>query len=184
MAQSQPATNIDHGAVQVVATLKVEGMPGESLLKGHENEIDVLDWAWGAVHPASMTGGGLSSGKVEIKEFRITKFVDKASANLIKALCSGKHIAKVVFSACKNTGASTVQDFLKITLTDAVVTRYATGLNVMPHDPGALANQFYYNELVSFACTNIDYDYKLQNKDGTLSSAGTASHNARLREAA
>ena len=36
--------------------LKVDGIDGESLLKGHEKEIDVLAWSWGVSTPVTISG--------------------------------------------------------------------------------------------------------------------------------
>ena len=69
-------------------TLKIDGVDGESKIDGHEGEIDVLAWSWGhESQSGSMhVGGGGGAGKANIQDVSLTKYVDKASTNLIRKL--------------------------------------------------------------------------------------------------
>ena len=83
----------------VDAFLKLDGVKGESVSKGHQGEIDVLSWAWGLSQSGtthSGTGGG--AGKVNVQDISFTHYVDAATPNLIQACCTGKHFASAVLT--------------------------------------------------------------------------------------
>jgi type VI secretion system secreted protein Hcp len=81
------------------AYLTVDGVQGESRRAGHEGEIELISFSFGASNPSSVgfgSGGGV--GKVNLSDFNFVKRTDAASAELFKQCCSGKHFptAKVV----------------------------------------------------------------------------------------
>ena len=92
--------------------LKVEGIPGESLDAKHKDEIDVLGFNWGVSQEGgTRTRSGGASGKAVFDEL------------IVLARCaSGKHIKSAVLT-CRRAGKAPVE-FLKITLTDVVITSY------------------------------------------------------------
>src|SRR5215204_6521956 len=75
--------------------LKLDPIKGESQDDKHKDEIDVLSWSWG-MHQTGTThqGTGGGAGKVSVQDLTFTHYVDKASADLIKACTKGDHIAK------------------------------------------------------------------------------------------
>ena len=53
-------------------------------------EIDVLSWSWGLSQSGTMhTGGGGGSGKVNVQDLTLTKWVDKASPVLMQYAMTG-----------------------------------------------------------------------------------------------
>ncbi|HYZ71955.1 MAG TPA: type VI secretion system tube protein Hcp, partial [Chthoniobacterales bacterium] len=63
--------------------LKINGVDGESKDKAHSKQIDVLAWSWGLSNTGSAhVGGGAGSGKVNVQDISITKWVDSASPKL------------------------------------------------------------------------------------------------------
>lgn len=108
--------------------LKLENnIVGESQDDKHKDWIDILEWNWemtqsGTTH-MGMGGGG---GKVNVEDIYITKYVDKATHDLIKRCCSGEHISKGQLVVRKSGGAAPV-DYLKIDLEDIMITSYQTG---------------------------------------------------------
>ncbi len=81
------------------AFLTVDGVQGESRRKGHEGEIELLSFSFGASNPSSIgIGGGGGVGKVSLSAFNLMKYTDASSAELFKQCCSGKHFptAKVI----------------------------------------------------------------------------------------
>lgn len=65
---------------------------GESKAKGFEGQIQVFSWSFGASNPTTIgTGGGASSGKVQVSGLSLQKEVDAASVFLFKQCCLGKH---------------------------------------------------------------------------------------------
>jgi type VI secretion system secreted protein Hcp len=75
--------------------LQLDGIKGESGDKTHKGEIDVLAWSWGLSNSGTFhQGQGGGAGKANFQDISITKYVDKASADLLYACASGKHVAK------------------------------------------------------------------------------------------
>ena len=85
--------------------IKIGDIKGESMDKAHKDEIDVLNWSWGMSQSGNMhVGGGGGAGKVNIQDLSLTKYVDKASPNLMMHCASGKHIDKVTLTVRKAGG--------------------------------------------------------------------------------
>src|SRR6188474_238131 len=77
-----------HATSQLV--LKVEGIPGDSAVSGHENEIDVSSVSFGASQTGIREAGGKASARrASLTTFAITKNVDKASPKLFLACATG-----------------------------------------------------------------------------------------------
>src|SRR6476469_9062796 len=72
--------------------LKLDQIPGETVIKGHEKEIEVLAFSWGVTNPATISagGGGISSGKAQFQELSLTKYVDVATPPIMTSATMGK----------------------------------------------------------------------------------------------
>src|SRR3982750_1960596 len=108
--------------------LKLDQIPGEVLLKGHEKEIDVLSFSWGVSNPATIAagGGGISSGKPQFQELSLTKYGDLATPPIMTSIASGKHIASAILTVMRSNGTG-LGNYYTITLTDVLVTSVSTG---------------------------------------------------------
>jgi len=107
--------------------IKIGDIKGESMDKAHKDEIDVLNWSWGMAQSGNMhVGGGGGAGKVNIQDLSLTKYVDKASPNLMMHCASGKHIDKVKLTVRKAGGESQVE-YMIINLEEVLVTSLSTG---------------------------------------------------------
>jgi type VI secretion system secreted protein Hcp len=105
--------------------LKLDGIQGESQDDKHKNEIELHSWSWGASNMGtSASGGGGGAGKVSVSDFMVLKYIDKASPKLLEACTTGKPISSAVLY-CRKQGGSQ-QEYLKITLTDVLVSGYDT----------------------------------------------------------
>lgn len=85
--------------------LKIDGIDGDSVATGYEDWIDLDSWNWGASQAANMhlaTGG--AAGGSSVNDIVFTKSMDKASPNLMKYCCEGKHIAEVKMICTKSGG--------------------------------------------------------------------------------
>lgn len=101
--------------------IKIDSIPGMSEHKGFEAQIQVESFGWGMTQATSFgksTGGG--AGKVNVADLSFVHFVDKASPKLMIACCTGQHIKDAVMT-CRKAGGTSGVDFLKITLTDVLV---------------------------------------------------------------
>jgi len=106
--------------------LKIDGIKGEAHDAKHKDEIDVLAWSWGmAQSGTSHMGGGGGSGKVTVQDLSITKYMDKATPNLMMYCCSGKHVPKIMLTVRK--AGSKALEYLKISMEDCLVGHVSTG---------------------------------------------------------
>ena len=155
--------------------LKLTGVDGESKAAGHENEIDVLAWSWGMTQPGSMgMGGGGGTGRVSIQDISITKYIDKASAQLMLFCCNGQHIDEGTL-VCRKAAGGSALEFLKIKLTKVFVTSVSTG-----GTPG----EEQLSENVTLSCAKFEVEYQEQQEDGSGQVAGNMAWNVKQNVAA
>lgn len=107
--------------------LKFGSIDGDSKVAGHEDEIEVLGWSWGAHQSGTMhRGRGGGAGKVSVQDMTINKWVDQATPNLWKLCCNGKHEDEAILTIRKAGGDSPVE-YLKITLEEVLIADLQTG---------------------------------------------------------
>jgi len=101
--------------------LKLDGIDGESTIKGHENETVILSYEAGIDHPAPPLGGGggAAAGKPAFSGVRFRKPIDKGSIPILLACASGSHIRDARFTFRQT---ATALDFYTIRLDDVLVT--------------------------------------------------------------
>ena len=92
------------------AFLQIENIPGESTDKEHSNWIELTDFNIEGLQQqagsSGSRGGALSSGRSEMKPFRVRKLVDKATPKIFEACMKGTHISKITLSVARQTGSS------------------------------------------------------------------------------
>ena len=138
------------------AFLKIDGVKGESVVKGHEGEIDVHAWNWGLSQSGTThmgTGGG--AGKVSVQDISFTHFIDIGTPALLLACATGKHY-KTATLTLRKAGENPL-DYLVITLTDVIVTSVSMGGN-----RGDNRN----TENVTLNFAKYKYSYQPQDKAG------------------
>jgi type VI secretion system secreted protein Hcp len=115
--------------------LLLEDIEGESRDQaGHEKEIDVLSWNFGAKQSGTgQQGGGSTAGRVEVRDMEIVKYTDKASPLLFFLCCNGTHIAQAVLTIRKAGGGQPLE-YLKITMEEVLVSGYEPGGNATTDD--------------------------------------------------
>ncbi|MFB4202291.1 Protein hcp1 [wastewater metagenome] len=104
------------------AYLKIDGIPGESLDDKHKDWIEALSFDFGASQSTSSTAssaGGASAERVNLSEFRVRKYVDKASAKLFEACCKGQHIKDVTLHV--NRAGGDKLRYMEIKLEEVIV---------------------------------------------------------------
>jgi type VI secretion system secreted protein Hcp len=136
--------------------LKVGTVKGESVVKGFEDQIQVLSWAWGmnqtgTTHSAS--GGG--AGKVDVHDIQITKNMDSSSPTLALACCKGTHYDTATLTMRKAGG--TALEYVTITLTDLIVTSYSVA--------GSVGSDVLQDQL-SLNFSKFKYSYQPQDNKG------------------
>ena len=100
---------------------------GESMDAAHENEISVDSWSWGMVQSGTThEGPGGGGGKVSGGDMSLAKKVDKATPAIMMKCCNGTHIAEGTLTV-REAGGDTPVEYLKIKMTDIMITSYQTG---------------------------------------------------------
>lgn len=106
--------------------IKLGDIKGESIDSSHKEEIDVLAWSWGMSQSGTThTGTGGGAGKVNVQDLSFTKWVDKASSNLMLYCCNGTHIPEAKLTVRK--AGATPLEYLVITLNDMIISSVSTG---------------------------------------------------------
>lgn len=138
--------------------LKIDGVEGESSDARHKNEIDIESFSWGASQPGIADGSGgaqRGGGKVSFQDFHFLKLSDKASPVLFLATAEGKHFPTATLTVRK---AGAQQDYMKIKLTDILVSSYkGEGKGDVPMDS------------FSINYAKIEYEVSATGADGSAS---------------
>src|SRR5215831_2110019 len=121
--------------------LKIDGIDGESQDAKNPGAIQLESFSWGATQTGTFAhGGGGGAGKVRMQDFQFVMKHCKASPKLMLACAEGEHIKKAVLT-CRKAGKEQ-QEYLKVTLTDLLVSSYQTGASghsgVVPTDTFSL----------------------------------------------
>jgi type VI secretion system secreted protein Hcp len=109
--------------------LKIDGIQGESRDSKHKGEIEILSFSWGVSNSGSgQTGGGGGAGKVTVHDFSIVKQLDTTSPELLERACRGEHLGSALLTLVRTgSGKSDQQEYLKIKLSDILISGYSTG---------------------------------------------------------
>lgn len=125
--------------------LKIDGIDGDVTGHKHKGEIELLSFSWGLAQATSAPGGGGGAGKPTVSDFSVVKQIDKSSPKLMEACCRGEHIPNVNITLVNR---ETKEEYLKIKLTDVLVSSYQTG--------GSGGGGAVPVDQVSFNFTNVD----------------------------
>ena len=140
--------------------LKLEGIPGDSAVIGHENEIDVSSVSFGASQTGIREAGGKASARrSSLTTFAMTKKVDKASPKLFLFCATGQHIPTAVLTFRDVAGEGAALEYLTITLSDVVISSYQVG---------ASSGSDLADESISLSYSKIEYKYVAQLPNGQL----------------
>ena len=123
--------------------LKITDITGDSTVDGHADEIELSAWGMGVSVPVGprSTGGSSAAGTSMHSDVSCSKPLD-ASSNALAAACwTGKTIPEALITVQKQgeSGGGKV-DYMKITLTDVVLSSYSRsgGDSQVPSDAFSL----------------------------------------------
>jgi len=144
--------------------------PHRCLRTNHKDEIQIMSWSWGASQVSSVAGtGGSGAGKVDVSDFSIMTYFDKATPKFFKSVCAGTHIPKGTMSAIK-AGADG-KPYLKLDFQEMFVTSLQiSGSSEIP------------TVSVSFSYNEIKIDYSTQNEQGNVTSTGPVTWNTKTNK--
>jgi len=152
--------------------LKIDGIKGESPDAKHKDEIQILSFSWGATQSGTFAaGGGGGAGKVSMQDVHFVMAMNKASALLLQSCATGAHIKEANIT-CRKAGGTQVE-YLKIKLSDVLVSSYQTGGSSSSPDA-------YPTDQFSLNFAKINFEYADQKADGTLNPATVASYDLKL----
>ena len=129
--------------------LMLDGVKGESSDDKHKGEIDIEAFSWGMSQSGSghrSTGSG--TGKVDVHDISISKFVDKSSPVLMLACANGKHIPKGKITVRK--AGENPLDYLTIDFENILISGYQTS----GADGGTVPSE---NISLNFSKVKIEY---------------------------
>jgi type VI secretion system secreted protein Hcp len=133
--------------------LKIAGVEGESDDHAHKGEIEIESWNWGEAQSGSSAfGKGSGSGRVDFRDFRFVKRVDKSSPKLFQATCNGQHFENATLSVRK---AGTIpQDYMKAYFHDVIVSSFQmAGVGATDEVP---------REQITFNFGKVEIEYRIQ----------------------
>ena len=106
--------------------IKIDDIEGESSDDVHAGEIDVLAWSWGMSQSGTThSGAGGGAGKVNVQDLSFTHYVDKASPNLMKMCCNGKHFEEATLVVRK--AGEMALEYMIITMKNGLISSVSTG---------------------------------------------------------
>ena len=153
--------------------LKIDGIKGESNDAQHREEIEAASFSWGASQQGiPSAGGGAGAGKASFQDLHVIMSVSRASPQLFLACAQGRHIKTAVLT-CRKTGGRDQHDFLRYTLSGALVSSY--------HTEGQAEDGVPVDE-VSFKYAQLKIEYRPQKVDGSLGAPVTAGWNLKTNE--
>ncbi len=119
------------GYDNIVKTMKMTGIAGDSQVSGATGEMDVLSFSFDAAIPMEGRGPGLSgSGAAYVSPVSVSKIVCSSTPKLEAQFYSGKPIATVTLKDYKADGENVPKPFVVVTLTNARIhTYHAEGTN-------------------------------------------------------
>jgi len=141
--------------------LKIDGIDGESNDSKFSKNIELESWSWGETNSGGFAhGSGGGAGKVAMQDFHFVMKNNNASASLAQACAGGTHIGHAELN-CRKAG-TTPQVFLKIKLSDVLVSSFQTG--------GSAHSDIVPTDQVSINFAKIEYAYGKQDAKGSVAS--------------
>ena len=154
--------------------LKIEGIEGESQDSKHKGEIDLHSWSWGETQIGSSSiGGGGGAGRVSMQDFHFVMGVNKSSPKILLACATGEHIKSATLT-CRKAGKEQ-QEYLKIKMSDCLISSFQTG--------GSGGSDIIPVDQISLNFAKIEYEYKEQKADGSLSGGVKAIYDLKQNKA-
>ncbi|VAW53125.1 Uncharacterized protein ImpD [hydrothermal vent metagenome] len=137
--------------------MKIDNIKGESVDDAHADEIDVISWQWGMSQSGTTHAGkGGGSGKVNVQDLSFTHNVDKASPNLMKMCCSGKHFEEATLVVRK--AGDVPLEYMKITMKNGLISSV---------DPSCTNDDDKITETIALNFSEFKCEYVPQKEDGS-----------------
>ena len=148
--------------------MKFDGVQGEVADVLSKNQIRVLSWSWTAHSLSSVAGGGGSgAGKVDLEDFTFITLVERSSPQFFRHICAGTHVDSAVVFAWK--AGAPLKPWLEMTFKGVFLTNLK--------NEGALFDEEKPIAHLALSFEQVTIEYKVQGKDGKLTSTGPITYN-------
>jgi len=111
----------DEGRGGPALFVKIDGIDGESIQKGHEGEIEAFNFSETFRQSVTTGGAGGGTGKFTPGPVVFSKVQGRASIGLLRACAKGQHFPTVVITAFRQAADGKTLPFYKITLKQVFV---------------------------------------------------------------
>jgi len=141
---------------------------------GHEDKISLIDYSY-LVERAAKTNpsgtGGLAEGSATHHPITCYKYLDKATAGIIKSCFDGNNIKEITLEVTRSTGD--MATYLSLKMTNAIIASYRvlTDAEAFAHT-GEMERPV---EKFDVAYTTIEAEYTQQSPDGSAAGKLSAS---------
>jgi type VI secretion system secreted protein Hcp len=153
--------------------LNIDGIKGESSDAQHREEIELASFSWGVNQQGSTSaGGGGGAGKATFQDLHVVMNVNQASPQLFLACAEGRHLKTAVLT-CRRGGGRDRREFLRVTLSDVLVSSYQTSGQA---EDGVPVDQ------VTFKYAQVKFEYWPQKADGSLGAPVTSGWDLKTNE--
>jgi len=166
--------------------VKLDGIDGESTVRGHENETVVLSYEQGIDHPAPpLAGAGAAAGRPTFSGVRFRKPVDKGSIPLLLACAAGSHIRDARFTFRRPAAGL---DFYKVILGEVLVTHMVQRAGVGEQYPLAFdtlisgADSAGFLDEVTLSYAKIQWEYQPVSPTGAPAAVVTGGWDLKLNK--
>ncbi len=146
--------------------MKIDGIPGECRVLGHENEIELDSFSWsGATNNTVFGPTGFTPSKFQVDGLRIAKRADLSTLPLMQRIATGRSIPKVQLSVDSSGGSSRPVTYLKY---------YLGGVFVVDLDQSYSSGDPVPTDALKLKFNQIYVEYYQQNSSGQMILANKA----------
>lgn len=155
--------------------IKFDDVEGEAEDHAHEGWIEILSWSHGFSQPASpiRSSSGSTIERANHSDLSITKYMDAATDDLLKACWTGKQFEEVNIECFRSDGENEAIKYLEINMLDVIVSNYSIsgGGGDIPI------------ENLSLAYSKVTYQYDPKTKaDAAAAGVQPVSHDLKTNE--
>lgn len=152
-----------------VQTKRAGKVKGEARGRGHDDDIVVHGWRWG-LSVSTAVGSARATSQRSYTALTVDKQIDSATTALMSALATNDEVKEAKLTMRRAGGDQ--EDFFLITLKDARI-------SALQHEAGADGGT---RETVSIAFTQVEVEYRLQQKTGGRGASTTFTDSLPSRE--
>lgn len=135
--------------------LTLDGIEGSSTDEQYKGAIEVSSFSFESAYSAANNSRGGAAGKATYEDIEFSKWIDKSSLPILRALATGKHIPSGTLYVRK--AGDRPFTYLKIQLSDIVITSYSISDDSDEHP----------KETFSIRAQKIELEYTEMNPDGS-----------------